>query len=208
MVCIGFSTAGNLKELSLVIRAAVSGSSRGIPLKPLAAPRVVFPKFFVCQCWQLTWSSKSNVRAVVLVSGFSGLKRGSSLSRASCRAPGWIRGCCCSAQRRLFMFVYPLQLLRTSAKLRRGTSLTKAARPVPVVSFLSVAVRVPDRLELTVAIQDRKGEVYIRPIHWIWSIIFLPSMLPAITARVFKTSRTYASGPDVRVTAGRARTRR
>lgn len=73
------------------------------------------------------------MRAVVLVSNFRAQTRIlviSGIFRSFC-----FDSDCCSAQRRLFMFVYPLELLQTSAKPRRGTSLTKAPPPVRVVSL-------------------------------------------------------------------------
>lgn len=55
-MCIGFFTADKGEEKPLVIRAGLFMSWERVTgavdflLKPLAAPRVVFPKFFVRPC--------------------------------------------------------------------------------------------------------------------------------------------------------------
>lgn len=73
----------------------------------------------------------------------------------------------------LYLFIRS-NFSKRQAKPRRGTSLTKAAPAGPCRVLLTVAPRVPDRSELTVARKDRKGEVCIGGIQWILIDYFPP----------------------------------
>lgn len=160
-------------------------------LKPMADPRVVFPKFFVCQCWQLTWSwYQCKSRSPADHSRAQARKLGPP--DISHRAAGSVRAGAQLIPSLVYVCLSALwqsQLLHTSAK-PLPSNLVETEQLLCPLPSPSGSVAAPRKWSIRARgrQKDSKWEVYTRELQWISSIfIFLPSVLPAISARVCRT---------------------